>query len=302
MSDSNKKSYSMSPRILFLQPQTNDSQQTYDLVRYAVSQELPDAVVNTINDLYPSISSMPEAVSRAIQESNLIIANMEGGNQSVYVALGMAVADHKPILLIGPSERALSVPTGLFNARLYLFSLEEPKPFIESFGHQIVDALEQKKDILPEPDNKSVFISYSHRDSVFLDRLMIHLRPLERAGLIDLWVDTHLRAGDDWQKEIEKALHRAKIAILLVSADFMASEFIVENELPPLLENARVGGTKIISLIVKPCRFARDKRLNRFQAVNEPLRPLNSLPESEQEVIYDKTALEIETVLGSIKY
>jgi hypothetical protein len=51
-----------------------------------------------------------------------------------------------------------------------------------------------------------------------------------------------LRAGDKWKREIEKALQRATAAVLLVSADFLASDFITDNELPPLLKNAEEQG------------------------------------------------------------
>jgi len=92
----------------------------------------------------------------------------------------------------------------------------------------------------------------------------VHLKPLERDGLIDLWVDTRLRPGDRWKKEISAALERAQVAILLISADFLASDFITNDELPPILTAAEQKGTRIIPIILKPCRFARDKNLRHF--------------------------------------
>ena len=74
--------------------------------------------------------------------------------------------------------------------------------------------------------------------------------PLNRAGLIDVWNDTRLVAGDDWKHEVDLALASAAAAVLLVSADFLASDFIVDNELPPLLESAEAKGTRIIPVIV----------------------------------------------------
>src|SRR5713101_5676457 len=98
-----------------------------------------------------------------------------------------------------------------------------------------------------------VFVSYSHADSEHLLRLKVHLRPYERKSLIDLWSDTSIRAGQQWKKEVEAALGRAAVAILLVSADFLASDFVAENELPPLLEAAKKDGVKILPVILKPC-------------------------------------------------
>ena len=107
-------------------------------------------------------------------------------------------------------------------------------------------------------------------------------------------MDTRLRAGDRWRKEIDKALQRAIVAILLVSADFLASDFITDNELPPLLRNAEERGTRVIPIIVKPCRFTRDKNLRHFQSVNDPKRALVLLSDGEQELIYDRVAAEVE--------
>lgn len=115
-----------------------------------------------------------------------------------------------------------------------------------------------------------MFVSYSHKDSTFLDRLRVHLRPLEKNGLIELWDDSKLAAGDRWKPSVEEALERARVAILLLTADFLASEFIVNKELPSLLSKAEAGGTLIIPIVVKPCRFRRHENLARFQAINDP--------------------------------
>ena len=83
-----------------------------------------------------------------------------------------------------------------------------------------------------------VFISYSHDDKWYLDQLQKHLKPHVRSGALPVWVDTQLRAGDDWKKEIETALAGAQIAILLVSYNFLASDFVSDEELPKLLKAA----------------------------------------------------------------
>jgi len=149
------------------------------------------------------------------------------------------------------------------------------------------------------PRGKNIFISYSHNDSEYLDRLMVHLKPLQRQGIIDPWVDTRLLAGDRWKTEIEKSLNSAKAAILLISADFLASDFIIENELPPLLSNAEKKGTLIIPVILKPCRFLREATLNIFQAINSPDTPLSSMDENEKELIYDTVSQRIEYQFGA---
>ncbi|MCK5873826.1 MAG: TIR domain-containing protein [Alcanivoracaceae bacterium] len=144
---------------------------------------------------------------------------------------------------------------------------------------------------------KKVFISYSHKDKSYLDRLSVHLKPLEKKGLIESWSDTRISAGELWRKEIEKALKQSQVAILLVSADFLASDFIVENELPPLLEAASTDGATIIPVILKPCRFSRESSIAKFQAINSPEEPLSGSDEHESELIYDAIAQRVEALL-----
>src|SRR3712207_383338 len=133
---------------------------------------------------------------------------------------------------------------------------------------------------LPSPRTK-VFISYSHADKEWLERLKRHLKPLARQGRLECWDDTHIQPGDDWQQEIRTALDTAQAAVLLISADFFASDFIDENELPPLLAAAQAKGVRILPVILSASRFARDANLARFQAVNPPDRPLNGMPPAE---------------------
>jgi hypothetical protein len=106
-----------------------------------------------------------------------------------------------------------------------------------------------------------------------------------------------MHAGDRWKKEIEQALQRATVAILLISADFLASDFITDDELPPLLRSAEERGTRIIPLIVKPCRFTRDKSLRHFQALNDPKDALILLSDGDREAYYDQLATEVEKSL-----
>jgi len=129
-------------------------------------------------------------------------------------------------------------------------------------------------------DRTDAFISYSHADQAWLQRIKVHLRPLERDHGIVIWQDTNLRGGQRWRQEIDQALTKAKVAILLVSPDFLASDFIHDNELPPLLEAAEQEGLVILSVIVSACAFRRSP-LSEFQAINTPDTPLDSLAPGE---------------------
>lgn len=170
----------------------------------------------------------------------------------------------------------------------------------------LLDTLEIAKEEIPVDSGerktpskrKKIFISYSHKDKSYFERLNVHLKPLEKKGLIEPWSDTRISAGEHWKKEIEKALDSSQAAILLISADFLASDFIVNNELPPLLTKANNDGATIIPIILKPCRFVRELSLSKFQAINIPEEPLISASEHESELIYDAVAQRIEELLN----
>lgn len=84
--------------------------------------------------------------------------------------------------------------------------------------------------------------------------------------------------------------------MILVGADFLATNFIVDNELPPLLKKASKDGTVILPLILKPCRFTRDKSLSVFQAINPPDAPLSGMEEHGRETVYDSAAVRVEAL------
>ncbi len=139
-------------------------------------------------------------------------------------------------------------------------------------------------------ERTSVFVSYSHMDKEYLARLKVHIRPFERADLVELWSDTKIVPGSDWRIEIASAIDRAAAAILLVSADFLASDFIADNELPPLLEAAKEDGLRILPVILKPCAFTDIDSLSRFQAINDPEAPMLDLSEADRERLWVEVA------------
>jgi hypothetical protein len=150
---------------------------------------------------------------------------------------------------------------------------------------------------LPTPRDQ-VFVCYSHKDANWLDRLQVHLKPLEREGIVDLWSDRRLELGDQWRKEIEGALSRARIALLLVSADFMASDFIQEAELPKLLSAAEQGGCRVIPILVGPSLFMETPSLSRFQHANPGSVTLSEMSPVKSEKVLAKIARLLAALLG----
>jgi formylglycine-generating enzyme required for sulfatase activity len=151
---------------------------------------------------------------------------------------------------------------------------------------------------LRKNERTTVFMSYSHQDTDWLKRLRVHLKPLERDYHIDIWDDTKILPGSKWREEIERAVRAARVAVLLITADFLASDFIASDELPPLLVAAEREGALILPVIVSPSRFLKTKTLSQFQAVNDPSRPLIDMSRGEQESVFVGVAESIENSLN----
>ena len=99
----------------------------------------------------------------------------------------------------------------------------------------------------------TVFISYSQKDEEWKDRLRPHLGVLEQVGHITIWDDRRIDAGATWYDEIRQAMERAAVAVCLISADYLASNFCVKEEIPYLLERRARNGMTLIPVLVRPC-------------------------------------------------
>ena len=142
----------------------------------------------------------------------------------------------------------------------------------------------QTKHTNKDTNKINIFISYAHEDEKWLDRLKKHLKVLARhSDNVEYWEDTKLRGGDKWREEITKAIEKANVAILLVSTDFLVSDFISSDELPPILRKAVEEGTRVLPLIVSPCSFEYSE-LNDFQAINSPEMTLADMSSDEAAV------------------
>lgn len=173
-----------------------------------------------------------------------------------------------------------------YESQLKAIAEKSPAPLLRS------SEAKEKADS-PKDHSRKLFISYCHVDAECVSRLLVHLKPLERDKGVICWSDKNVRAGDKWKREIQSNLEEATVAILLISADFLASDFIVNNELPPLLIKAESMGLRIIPVILKPCGFKRDKVLQSFQCINDPLTPLLGMNHIDQEALYDRIAGEV---------
>lgn len=138
-----------------------------------------------------------------------------------------------------------------------------------------------------------VFVSYSRQDTAWLERLRVHLKPLQRDLEIDIWDDSKIEPGKKWKEEIASAINSTKVAVLLVSANFLASDFIATGEVPPLLNAAQQDGAIIVPLILSPSRFTKTEIAD-FESINDPADPLVNMTWGRQEEVLDQLASFIE--------
>jgi len=100
-----------------------------------------------------------------------------------------------------------------------------------------------------------LFYSYSHKDEVFRDELVKHLTILRRSGLIQEWHDRKILAGEEWDKQISTYLDTAEVILLLISSDFMASEYCYDVETKRALERSDKGEACLIPIILRPVEW-----------------------------------------------
>ncbi|RZK19847.1 MAG: TIR domain-containing protein [Flavobacterium sp.] len=159
-----------------------------------------------------------------------------------------------------------------------------------------------KKDIGSQPlrKSKSIFISYNHLDETYKDEVIKTLNGLSYLFpelKFDIWSDDRIKTGQRWKEEIEQALELAGIAILIMSRNFLGSEFIMTNELPIILDNANKKGTIIMNLIAGKC--LTNELISQYQCVNDPNEPLKKLTPHEQDVVYVRLADDVKRHLST---
>ncbi len=143
------------------------------------------------------------------------------------------------------------------------------------------------------PSAPRIFISYAHADETWKDRLVRHLRVLELEGELEIWDDRRIAGGDDWLPEIEAAMGSARVAVLLVTAQFLTSEFIRGTEVPHLLERRQRDGLRVLPVIVKSCPWTRVSWLASIQCRPTDGKPLHAMTDPEAEAALSSIAEEI---------
>jgi hypothetical protein len=135
--------------------------------------------------------------------------------------------------------------------------------------------------LLAGPARRLVF-SYAREDEALRDRLEIHLRPLERAGLLACWHDRDIRAGGTWREDIRRAIERADVVLLLISPDFVASEYCYTVEMAGALRRHTAGSALVIPVVLRPVAAAAGQPWAELQGVPRDLRPVTLWPDLDE--------------------
>lgn len=124
---------------------------------------------------------------------------------------------------------------------------------------------------------QKVFLSYAHEDEVHRETLGKHLCALEREGLIAIWHDRMISGGREWAGAIDNALTSSDIVLLLISADFLDSDYCNDVELTEAIRMHDAGRARVVPVILRSCDWEHSK-FARFNAL-----PLDGLPAVEAE-------------------
>ncbi len=139
----------------------------------------------------------------------------------------------------------------------------------------------------------SIFVSYSHLDESWKDRLLRHFKVFEQQGLaVSAWHDRKIPGGGDWDAEIRRAMAEADAAVLLVSTDFLGSEFINEVEVPFLLDRREREGLPVIPVVVLPCNWKMVPWLKKLNLRPRDAAPISAGTEHEIELAFAAIAEE----------
>jgi hypothetical protein len=262
---------------------------------------LQDSVIPaSFPDFFELRHDIRESVKRYLNQDLIIVGSIEheddmnraltrDGGSSVYYVLPQILApDDNIVKLIkargkDPEKYMITEQYGDFD--LFFTTLEAlllNKTATSPEQRKIKDHLSIPiSPALKSQQRQKVCIFYSQMDKKHLLQLMNHFKHFERKGLLDVWADIKISAGKNWIEEIQETMKVLKVAVLLVSADFLASSFIAENILPPLLKAADTHGATIVPVLLGHCVF-EDTALAQFRAFNDPAKPLNTKKSSDR--------------------
>ncbi len=126
-----------------------------------------------------------------------------------------------------------------------------------------------------------IFLSYSHKDELFKQELETHLSLLKRQNLVSVWNDRRIEPGDNWAKEIDNNLVSADLVLILVSADFIASDYCYDIEMKKAFELHQKGELRVIPVILRHCDW-HSAPFGSIQGLPKDARPIDSFTRKDE--------------------
>lgn len=142
-----------------------------------------------------------------------------------------------------------------------------------------------------------VFCCYAHEDQDMLGHLKKHLAPLERQGQITIWSDTNLNAGAEWKKELHEHLESADIILLLISPDFMTSDYCYSTEMGRAIARHNEGSAVVIPILLRSI-FWQNAPFARLQMVPTNAKPVTNW--SDRDDAFHDVTLQISQVISHL--
>lgn len=126
-----------------------------------------------------------------------------------------------------------------------------------------------------------VFCSYSHKDEEFREKLITHLSLLKRNNVITDWHDRQITAGAEWKNQIDEHLESASVILLLVSSDFLASDYCIDIEMKRAMERHAEGTACVIPIILRACKWS-SAPFGKLQALPRNAKPVKSWDDEDE--------------------
>jgi hypothetical protein len=198
----------------------------------------------------------------------LVLTRTEGRNiQNIYGGQGFQVNDPTAPVIQGGSGNTININYGT-----------PPNPPAQTSGNSTPTPSQSRPPMTstaPSDSAVEVFFSYSHEDEALRDQLANHLSSLQRQGVIQKWHDRQIPAGKEWAGQIDAHLEAAQIILLLISADFIASDYCYDVEMTRALERHQAGEARVIPIILRPTEF-QGMEFSRLQALPRDAKPVTS--------------------------
>ena len=128
-----------------------------------------------------------------------------------------------------------------------------------------------------------IFISYAHKDETFKDKLVTSIANLKRQGFVSAWEDRQIPIGGEWDNEIKSALNDADVILLLISMDFIASQYCFDVEVARAIarHNDPNDNARVVPVIIRPADW-QDTPFARLQALPKGALPVSKWPDEDE--------------------